>query len=114
VNDGKIYSSTGKLYDTSAATNVFSGRGSAIYVMDDAGGIYISNYQAVGKFHHSSLLAGKPVAAAGEISIKDGVIQSITMKSGHYRPGKKFLDQFLNELREQGADLSKANIGRGF
>ncbi|WP_128330261.1 hypothetical protein [Apibacter sp. HY039] len=54
--------------------------------MSKKGNIYISKYNEVGKFHHSSLVAGEEVAAAGEIIIENGIIKMITNKSGHYLP----------------------------
>ena len=36
--------------------------------------------------HHSSLLAGQVVAGAGELRVRDGRLEWISDKSGHYRP----------------------------
>lgn len=79
----------------------------AIYVMGADGQIYIHPKPVNGFIHHSSILAGKPVAAAGEISIKDGVITLIDRVSGHYKPTPKYLNQIFNELKNQGADLTR-------
>jgi len=54
--------------------------------MSEEGRFYLSKNYAYGKFHHSSFLAGKPVAAAGEIYIEKGIIKIVTDGSGHYRP----------------------------
>ncbi len=83
------------------------------YVMDDAGNIYISNYHAGGKFHHSSFLAGGPVAAAGQISARNGVVKIITRKSGHYRPKKVFFEQVIKELSKRGVNLENVKIIKG-
>lgn len=82
--------------------------------MDEYGNIYASKSQAVGKFHHSSFLAGKPVAAAGEISVKDGIIESVSRKSGHYWPDEDHLAQFMEELGDQGVDILSIKDGGGF
>ena len=47
------------------ASTVFSGEGKAIFVMDENRDFYASKFQQVGRFHHSSLAGGEPVAAAG-------------------------------------------------
>lgn len=45
-----------------------------------------SKYFAVtGTFQHSSLIAGGVVTSAGLISVKDGVIHTLSPLSGHYR-----------------------------
>ncbi|MCP3922107.1 MAG: hypothetical protein GY714_05920 [Desulfobacterales bacterium] len=65
----------------------------------------------VGKFHHSSLLGGKSVASAGEITVKNGIVHKITRKSGHYMPEEKYLQQFVDELKVKGVNLNKVEIG---
>jgi hypothetical protein len=115
IKNGRVYDSNGELFDTKSASSVFKGgEGNAIFVMDVYGNIYASKSQAVGKFHHSSFLAGKPVAAAGEISVKDGVIESVSRKSGHYWPDEEHLAQFMEELEHQGVDILSIKDGGGF
>ncbi len=46
--------------------------------MSEEGRFYLSKNYAYGKFHHSSFLAGKPVAGAGEIYIEKGIIKIVT------------------------------------
>jgi len=55
--------------------------------------------------HHSSFLAGRPVAAAGTLFIKDGKIVSIDNASGHYRPDVKTLELVRQELAANGVDV---------
>ncbi|WP_192805202.1 PAAR domain-containing protein [Noviherbaspirillum aerium] len=98
--DGKIYTDKGRLFDTSNANG-----GKAIFVMDESGKFYASNHHDVGEFHHSSLLAGKPVAAAGEIDVTEGVITAISNRSGHYKPSHDHLMQAIKELRENEIDM---------
>jgi hypothetical protein len=81
--DGKIYDANGRLFDTSTASTAHSGGGNAIFVMDANGNTFASKTQIVGEFHHSSLAAGQPVAAAGELRVEQGVLKAITDKSGH-------------------------------
>ena len=115
LRDGKIYDSTGQLFDTGDAVTAHSGQGRAIFTMDESGNFYASKFQQVGEFHHSSLGAGQPVAAAGEIQVDHGVLQAISDKSGHYLPGRAFTQQALDSLQRSGIDLSSVSkdfIGR--
>ncbi len=104
VKDGKIYDAQGKLFDTqNGKTACFGGNaGKAIFVMDHDGNMYASNYHAPGKFHHSSFLAGQPVAGAGEIAVHNGEIQYLSRNSGHYRPSAAQLEQVAQNLSSQG------------
>ena len=113
--NGKVYDSNGNLFDTSDASSVFGGGGGrAIFVMDEAGNVYASKVQSVGKFHHSSFLSGRPVASAGEITVENGVIREITRRSGHYQPTAKQLNQFVSQLFDEGINTGPINIGDGF
>lgn len=85
--------------------------GSGLFVMDEHGEIYILNEEIVAsKLHHSSILSGKPVSAAGQIEIQNGVIVKITDQSGHYRPPVFMTYQFIEELRLKGANLGSAEV----
>jgi hypothetical protein len=93
VNDGNIVyaggSKKGELFDTSRSQTYASGAGSAIFVMTPEGKIYASEYHEAGAFHHSSLAQGKPVAAAGELTVKNGNLIEVSNRSGHYEPTHK-------------------------
>jgi uncharacterized Zn-binding protein involved in type VI secretion len=101
VKDGKLYNAEGKLFDTSEASTLWSGPNRAIYVMDENGNFYASE-QVGGKIHHSSILAGEPVAGAGEIEVVQGELQYINRGSGHYEPTPEMLQQTVDELRAKG------------
>ena len=92
---GTIRDAGGNLFDTQDAATLHSATGRAIFVMDANGEFYASKYQMVGDFHHSSLLAGAPVAAAGELEVENGVLKAVSDKSGHYRPGRLYTDQAI-------------------
>ena len=53
--DGKLVDINGQPFDTAAGASAHSGAGKAIYVMDEQGNVYASNYHGVGEFHHSEL-----------------------------------------------------------
>jgi len=80
-----------------------------IFVMDPAGNIYASKL-IVGVFHHSSFLAGAPVAAAGELRFKNGKLIAIINKSGHYKPSPDQLNQFVDRLKLQNVDISSVEV----
>ena len=115
VENGKLVDKAGKLLDTSSASSVFGGgEGKAIFVMDRNGRIFMSSFQKPGVFHHSSFLGGKPVAAAGEITISNGRLVGLTARSGHYRPSISLVNQAKAELGARGVDVSKIEITLGF
>lgn len=93
----------GQPFDTRAASTHWTQEGGrAIFVMDEHGNIYASNYQRVGDFHHSTLGNGQPVAAAGEIAVHDGRVQSVTAASGHYQPTPSHMRQVADEFGRNG------------
>jgi hypothetical protein len=101
--DGVLRSARdGTAFDTRASMTEHSGSGRAIFVMDEQGNLYASNYQKIGVFHHSTLANGQPVATAGEISVLDGRIQHFTAASGHYTPGRAEMQQLVDELDRNG------------
>lgn len=84
------------------------------YVMDEAGNIYIHTTHKKNFFHHSSFLAGGPVAGAGHITVINGKIEFIDRSSGHYHPSVALFKQVLRRLKEMGASLKGAEIESNF
>jgi uncharacterized Zn-binding protein involved in type VI secretion len=113
VKDGKLYNAKGELFDTRGRRTFFSGRGRAIYVMDENGNLYAGDQKAF-EFHHSSFLAGKPVAGAGEIEVYKGEITFMNRRSGHYEPTSEMLWQTVDELRANGMQVEDSVIHDGF
>jgi uncharacterized protein YukE len=108
--DGKLVDVNGNPFDTTAGVTHWSGDGRAIYVMDEQGNIYASNYQEVGAFHHSSLLGGRPVSAAGELEVRNGEVVRLTDQSGHYRPTQAMTQQMAQRLRDAGIPIRDDQI----
>jgi len=52
------------------------------------------------------------VTSAGLISVKDGVIHTLSPLSGHYRTSIEHFHQFIDVLGERGVDMSKAKISK--
>jgi hypothetical protein len=84
--------------------------GRALFVLTLDQKLYAAS-QIFGKFHHSSFLRAKPIAAAGElITDKAGRLKGFTFNSGHYRPGKDQLMTFLTFLASRGIDLDQVEV----
>ena len=108
--DGKIIDADGKLIDTSGAGLIDEPSGKAIFVMDSKGNIYLSNTHSHKLFHHSSLVSGEPVSAAGEIKVVKGVIKEINISSGHYEPTLELNKQMIPILEGYNINTKKINF----
>lgn len=97
VQEGKLVNFHGELLNINEK---------GIYVMDKKGNIFIHPHYVIGKIHHSSILAQAPVAAAGDIRVKEGIVHMINNRSGHYKPSEVFMQQFLEELKVREANLN--------
>ena len=102
--DGKITDSAGNLYNASKAPV------RVLYVMDEYGTIYFLDPKGTNELHHNSILANRPVAAAGEAYIQDGVLLGIDMSSGHYRPKIENTLNFLGVLNDHRVPLKKVQF----
>jgi hypothetical protein len=108
--DGKLVDVNGQPFDTAAGASAHSGAGKAIYVMDEQGNVYASNFHGVGEFHHSSFMGGKPVSGAGELEVRGGEVIGITDRSGHYTPTRAMTEQTVQRLRDQGIPIRDDQI----
>ncbi len=108
---GRLYSDDGfaKPLDTKNMVTYFSGPGFAIYVMSDEGNLHVGSH-SVGYRHHSTLLAGRNVAGAGEVQVEKGKLVWISNKSGHYAPSAPHFLQVLHQLQKKGVDLSVVKV----
>lgn len=108
---GALQDSKGTLFDTTAAVTLWTPHGGrAIFVMDHDGYLYSAPFHIVGKFHPSSLLAGAPVAGAGEIQAVAGQVLLISDRGNHYRPARHYTMQVIDSLRRQGLDVSNCRV----
>ncbi len=105
---GKLYRG-GELFDTAACETAHSGPGWAIYVVSPRGQWYAGTHR-VGAFHHSSFLAGRPVLAAGEMQVANGVLKVLTAKSGHYQPSMEQFVNGLKTLKRAGISLDRCEV----
>jgi hypothetical protein len=104
---GRILDADGQIFDTTGTRALDSNSRRAIFVMDEQGNFFASKFHLVGRFHHSSFLAGAPVAAAGEIEVRKGQLIAISDRSGHYLPRRQFTKQALDELKTRGIDIGQ-------
>ncbi|CAG8610926.1 1117_t:CDS:2 [Paraglomus brasilianum] len=80
-----------------------------IYVTDCRNRLYIGK-KTKGHFHHSSFLAGGAIRAAGGIQIRNGKLEELTPKSGHYKPAQQHFSALVNRIREQGINLEDVKV----
>lgn len=105
LRDGLLRGADGKPFSTKEMTTHFSGKGHAIYVMSEEGHLHASTHLK-GYRHHSSLLAGRQVACAGEMRVHEGRLEWISNKSGHYRPEPIHMIAVLHRLNKLGVPLT--------
>jgi len=98
--------------DTSNSVTQHSGKGWEVFVTSPGGEIHMASHK-IGKYHHSSLLAGQPVAMAGEMKVLGGTINIMSNKSGHYTPGPEHFQHFLRTIEKAGIALTFTVKGWG-
>lgn len=106
-SSGLLLDSASRPLNTTVTSNF---GGAAMFIMDSRGNLLVSTHEEDGKFQHSSLASGMPVAMAGEIRVKRGRITYISNSSGHYRPDRKQMVQCINALRKQGVSLRGVEV----
>ncbi|KAF5385442.1 hypothetical protein D9757_005362 [Collybiopsis confluens] len=86
-------------------------RNTWIYCTDKNYNLFIG-IKHTGSFQHSSFLAGGIVTSAGLISVKDGLIHTLSPLSGHYRTSIDQFHHFIDILTERGVDMSKVKVSK--
>ncbi|MBF6098036.1 hypothetical protein IU510_08085 [Nocardia cyriacigeorgica] len=108
---GRLYDSRDQLFDTAGARTLWTPQGGrAIFVMGADGVLYSSPHHILGRFHHSSFLAGAPCAGAGELAASFGVIRVVSDHSTHYRPPRHITAQVVDSLRRQGVAIDDQQV----
>lgn len=113
--NGLVYDAQGNLFDTSGGTTWPRGRnrvttGMADFVMDTYGDFYALLHTIQDKIHHSTALAGEPVAAAGEIKVENGHLLGLNDKSKHYMVPDFISNQALESLKRHGVDTKNVTV----
>ena len=131
VSEGKLKRGN-EAFDTTKSKGGHFGSnvaGREIFAMGKDGKVYATDPVAAKDAgvtvdpHHSSLVHGEEVIGAGEIAAKDGVVHTITDRSGHYKPTPAQMADVVNELEAQGVPMidpdpasrkrAKVQIGSG-
>jgi hypothetical protein len=99
----------GNLLDSTGMRTVFSGNGFGIWVMDSGGRMYAGNH-VLGQLHHSSFLSGEKIRAGGELKAKNGTIEFLSGKSGHYQPPIANLVFAVKALEYHGVVISQMRV----
>ena len=66
--------------------------------------------EQVKAIHHSTAVAGGPVAGAGQLKVTNGQITEIDDSSGHYKPQAEHLLQTIEWLRAKGVPVDQINL----
>lgn len=110
IVEGLVYDNQGVMLRDSAEAD----GGALQYVMDSKGNLYI--FDDIKTVRHSSIFAGGPVAAAGDIQIENGRVTAIDANSGHYfvltSNGGKALESAFAELAARGVNTNSIPGGR--
>lgn len=71
-----------------------------VFILDEKENLYIYEHD-IGRLHHSSATAGRPVICAGKLTVVKGKITAINDHSGHYQPQPRHLLNALKILNEK-------------
>ena len=113
VKDGVFYRQSKDGFDICDTTSMISHNksGYAAYTINAQGEISIFPHHGMADhMAHSSMNAGAPVFAAGEIKIEKGKLVEMTTHSGHYQPSMENVYRTLKYFQQQGVDISSVQI----
>ena len=86
-------------------------QGYAAYTLNSNGEFHLfTHLQMTDHMAHSSMNAGAPVVAAGELKIENGRLAMITTHSGHYQPTIFSVHRLLEHLSHHGVDISETEV----
>lgn len=108
VADGVWRRPDGALIDTAGSKGKLGMPGYAILVLDRDDRLFVHD-AVLGRLHHTSTSAGKPVRAAAMIELRDGKARSLVLSSGHYMSDLDDLERLLDFL-DGKMDLSKLAV----
>lgn len=110
IISGGAFKKDGKNFDTSQMHS-HDKPGFAAFTLNANGELSVFTHNRMrDKIAHSSMNAGVPVVAAGEIKIEHGVLKKITTHSGHYRPSLFNVYRLLEHFSQSGIDINQAKI----
>lgn len=65
---------------------------------------------AIGPEHHTYPIRGEAAAAAGEMLVAQGVVRTVTDRSGHYQPTPEMTHQFVAALQRLGVQMTDKSL----
>lgn len=96
----------GQLFDTSYKESHHK-LGYASFTLNTNGELSLFTHTGkAGNLTHSSMNAGAPVLCAGELKIRDGVLEAITTYSGHYEPSIFNIYELLKYFSKNGIEIT--------
>ncbi len=107
-----IFVKDGQPFDTSTMRS-HGKQGYGAYTLNANGeiSVFIHNMgMGTDRMFHSSMNAGAPVVAAGELKIQNGVLIEITTSSGHYRPSLFNVQRALEHFVLNKIDISQTQV----
>jgi hypothetical protein len=112
IHDG-LFKKNGALFDTK--TMYSHGKvGFASFVLNLDGELSVFTHRGGERgddnLRHSSINAGLPVIAAGEIKIENGILSALTSHSGHYYPSLFNIYRLLEHFSKHSVDISHAKV----
>lgn len=106
---GKFYKD-GKVFDSTKMIS-HGKNGYAAFTLNANGELSVFRHHGMTDLiAHSSMNAGVPVIAAGELQIKKGVLKAITTHSGHYRPTLFNVYRILEHFIQKGVNINQAKM----
>ncbi|MEW5856886.1 MAG: hypothetical protein AB1861_05835 [Cyanobacteriota bacterium] len=118
ISEGNLMQDGEKL-DTTKSKRLYKTEGSKdgrfIYTMDSEGEFTAGDEKAERleqdkNFHHSSLRQGDEVAGAGELQVRDGKVEVISDRSGHYQPPTALTHQVAKSLESKGVEMERVGV----
>ncbi|MDR3443110.1 MAG: hypothetical protein P4L65_08845 [Legionella sp.] len=109
MHDG-LFTKNGEHFSSSMMVS-HGKRGYGAYTLNANGELSIFTHIGMkDRIAHSSMNAGVPVVAAGELQIVDGTLLALTTHSGHYQPTLFNVHRVLEYFISNGVDISKAKV----
>jgi len=108
--DGTVRHAAGTRHPRSGAP-LETGPGGFIFVLR-RGRLFAAEKvtKAAPRFHHSSFFCGRPVAVAGMLIVRRGVLTRVLPHSGHYRPRDEHIVHLLRFLGASRIDLASLEV----
>lgn len=109
LKEGLFLNSKGEKMDSPYDNEALS-HDTGLIVIDANKKLFFLPFEVRGKYHHSSLTAGKKVLFAGMASFSNGALNELNSDSGHYKPNSIQTLKTIRMLHEEGVNLNRLKI----